>query len=625
MRSNLFGLNRSLGLAILAIALVSAIGSGLALAALGDLQAATAARGRSNEIIAELNGFEAAMLNQETGVRGYLLTGRGASLDPYVAGRLSLDGSIARLARLVAADPVQRDLLARSVRAARDWQATVGAPIVGLMVDPATRARARALEAKGEGKARFDAFRARLARIEARERRSLEIQGAVVRRASGMATFVLRTAAIVTILICMGVGLAIGRVVVRPLVALADVMGRLVLRDTDVAIPSIRQRNEVGAMARAVQVFKNSLIELDRTSVLRVTADTLPAMVGYVDADRRVGFLNGEFARWFDFAEGEVARVQGQPLERVFPKGVFPGVGAELTAALAGEEARFAGRLAPKGGPPRDIEAYYRPHLAPDGRVLGAVTLLTDVTDRKDIDRRLRHQAHDLQRSNEELEQFAYVASHDLKAPLRGIENLASWIEEDLAEALTGATRTNMDLLKSRVRRLESLLDDLLAYSRAGRDDTVVRTVDARALVDELALLISPPTGFAIVAGDTLPTLSAAQAALAQVLQNLIGNAVKHHPAPAGGHVWVDAAPPADGMIAFRVADDGPGIPEKFRDRVFGMFQTLRPRDEVEGSGMGLAIVRKLVERQGGKVWLAARDGGGLAVHFTWPAIAGEM
>jgi signal transduction histidine kinase len=176
-----------------------------------------------------------------------------------------------------------------------------------------------------------------------------------------------------------------------------------------------------------------------------------------------------------------------------------------------------------------------------------------------------------------------------------------------------------MELLKSRVRRLDSLLDDLLAYSRAGRADATMDTVDTKSLVDELAVLVSPPEGFAITADASLPTLQAARAPLTQALQNLIGNAIKHHDRPAEGHIRVEARPAGD-VVEFVVTDDGPGIPEQFRERVFGMFQTLKPRDEVEGSGMGLAIVRKLVDRQGGKVWLAdGPDGRGLAVHFTWP------
>jgi signal transduction histidine kinase len=303
----------------------------------------------------------------------------------------------------------------------------------------------------------------------------------------------------------------------------------------------------------------------------------------------------------------------------VFSGASFPGAGQELEAAFAGAERRFEHRLARRGAGRRQVEAVYRPHRASDGSVLGVVTLLTDITERKRMELRLAQQGRDLLRSNEELEQFAYVASHDLKAPLRGIENLVSWIEEDMEEMLTGDTRINMDLLKSRVRRLESLLDDLLAYSRAGRNDATVDTIDTRVLVQELAALVSPPEGFQIEADAGLPTIEAARAPLTQALQNLIGNAIKHHDHPATGHIWV-AARPTGAMIAFTVTDDGPGIPEQFRERVFGMFQTLRPRDEVEGSGMGLAIVKKLVERQGGTVWLSeGRDDRGLTVHFTWP------
>ena len=131
----------------------------------------------------------------------------------------------------------------------------------------------------------------------------------MVNGAEGLATATLVASALVTFLICIGVGVGINRLVTRPLTQLAETMRRLVQRDVSVGVPQVDSRNEVGAMARAVEVFKNSLIELDRTSALRVTADTLPAMVGYIDSDRRVGLLNDEFANWFDLGAGDVAQV----------------------------------------------------------------------------------------------------------------------------------------------------------------------------------------------------------------------------------------------------------------------------------------------------------------------------
>ncbi|WP_131195085.1 CHASE3 domain-containing protein [Lichenihabitans psoromatis] len=619
---NSFGLNRSLGGAIGAIALVSLLSSLALYMTQTQQNEAIDARGRSRQIMSSLDAFRVAMLNQETGLRGYLLTGDDSSLEPYRSGRIELDQTLVDLQRLVTENRTETDLLVQAQDAARHWQTDIGEPAVHQMAVSATRDEAVGIEMKGDGKRLFDQFRTRLKAIQDSEEQIFAHQNAVVEAAKHNSLLVLVVGAIITLLICAGMGIAINRLIVQPLVLLAQVMRRLTHRDLDVVVPSIKQRNEVGEMARAVEVFKKGLIELDRTSLLRVTADTLPAMVGYVDNKRRVGFLNGEFSRTFDLGQGDVSEVYGKPLIDVFGSTPFPGARLELETALGGKDTRFEQRLFRPGRPSRDIEAFYRPHRAPNGTVLGVVTLLTDITDRKRMERRLAQQARDLLRSNEELEQFAYVASHDLKAPLRGIENLVSWIEEDLEGVLTGDTQTNMDLLKSRVRRLESLLDDLLAYSRAGRADDQSDAVDTRLVVEELAALVSPPEGFEITADPSLPKLQTPRAPLTQVFQNLIGNAIKHHDRPSVGHVMVAAAP-GEGVTEFTITDDGPGIPDRFFDRVFGMFQTLKPRDEVEGSGMGLAIVKKLIERRGGKVWLSGGEAGrGLKVHFTWPEIA---
>ena len=625
---NAFGLNRSLGGAIGIIAFVALLNGGVVLAMLGQLRAVTATRHHSTRVLTAVDRFYMAMLNQETGLRGFLITGQDRNLDPYREGRAALTAATTGLQRLLADDAGQLGQFAAALEAAWAWQADVAEPAIRHAADPTGREAALDVERSGTGKAYFDTFRLRLELIQANETRALEADDRALASAQRDTLLLSLAAAALTALICAEVAFSINRVIVAPLTRLATAMTRLARRDLDAPVPETDRQNEVGAMARAVQVFKDGLIELDRTSLLRVTADTLPALVGYVDVGRRVGFLNGEFMRWFDLGTGDVSAAYGRPLAQVFAAVPFPGTaagaGGALDAAFGGVETRFEYRLSKRGAPGRRrLEATYRPHCAPDGTVLGVVTLLTDITERKLLELRLAEGARELQRSNEELEQFAYVASHDLKAPLRGIENLVGWIEEDLEGTLTGDTQANMTLLKSRVRRLESLLDDLLAYSRAGRVDGDVDEVDTRALVAELAVLVSPPEGFEVTGAAGLPVLRAMRAPLTQVLQNLINNAIKHHDDPAAGHIRVDAVPARGGFVEFTVTDDGPGIPEQFRERVFGMFQTLRPRDEVEGSGMGLAIVRKLVERQGGTVWLAAGEGGrGVAAHFTWPRAA---
>jgi PAS domain S-box-containing protein len=616
---NRYSVNRTFGFAIGAIALVIVISGAIVFLATAQVRKANTARDRSRDVLAQLDGFLIGMLNQETGVRGYLTTGRRTSLEPYEAGRAEFEQAIAGLRSSIGSDEGQRRLLDDAEASARDWQHNIG-EVISAVPEGGDRTLAQELERGGTGKSYFDAFRVQLRDIHVREQRSFRQQTALVFRAERIATIALILGTFLTLAICLGVGLAIRQLIARPLLRLVDVIRRLAQRDTDLIVPSVGQRNEVGEIARAIEVFRTSLIELDRTALLRATTDVLPAMVGYIDANRRIGFLNSEFARWFALGVPDVSEAQGRSMKDVFADENLPGVSKELVAAFAGDQQRFERVLVRPDGSEADFDIIYRPHRGAKDGVVGVVLLLSDVTERKDIDRRLVLQAQELRRQNEELEQFAYVASHDLKAPMRGIDNLVTWIEEDLTAVLTEDTRTNMELLKSRVKRLESLLDDLLAYSRAGREDLVAERMDTGALVAELATLLSPPEGFEIKGAHGMPIIHTPRAALTQALQNLISNAVKHHDHPANGHVWIEARQEG-AMIEFVVTDDGPGIPEQFRSRVFGMFQTLRPRDEVEGSGMGLAIVKKLVERQGGAIWLTEGPGGrGLAVHFTWPS-----
>jgi len=232
--------------------------------------------------------------------------------------------------------------------------------------------------------------------------------------------------------------------------------------------------------------------------------------------------------------------------------------------------------------------------------------------------RQIAAYAAELERSNRELDEFAYIASHDLKAPLRVIGNAARWLEEDLAAHLTGENRENMDLLRGRVMRMGKLLDDLLEYSRVGRgsDNHDGNWVNGQVLIDNILLLLSPPKGFELRVAPGFAGLSLKRMPLQTVLLNLIGNAIKHHDR-SEGVIKVDVRDEG-GFWRFTVRDDGPGIPKRFHEQAFKMFQTLRPRDQVEGSGMGLAFVKKTVGYFGGELSLVS-EGRGTELSFTWP------
>jgi signal transduction histidine kinase len=235
------------------------------------------------------------------------------------------------------------------------------------------------------------------------------------------------------------------------------------------------------------------------------------------------------------------------------------------------------------------------------------------------LERRVNERTVELTAVNQELEAFVYAASHDLKAPLRVIDNTSKWLEDDLKGLLTSGPRDNLKMLRGRVRRMEKLLDDLLEYARLGRatDHRYEEAVTGDALMENILQLLSPPQGFRVNVSPEFARINVPRMPLQQIIMNLVGNAIKHHDRTHGRvDVTVEDCGP---HYRFAVADDGPGIPVKYHAQVFKIFQTLKPRDQVEGSGVGLAIVRKHIELSGGELDLESSGGRGCIFRFTWP------
>jgi signal transduction histidine kinase len=224
-----------------------------------------------------------------------------------------------------------------------------------------------------------------------------------------------------------------------------------------------------------------------------------------------------------------------------------------------------------------------------------------------------------LEKSNKELDQFAYVVSHDLKAPLRGIANLSQWIEDDLAEKMDDQTKEHLTLLRGRVTRLENLIAGILAYTRAGRERGETIRLDTKDLVHECWELLAPPETATLDVASPMPTVVTRRPQLQQVFMNLIGNAVKYNP---GRAITIDVGIGSHKgrFYEFFVKDNGVGIAPEFHGKIWGLFQTLERRDKIESTGIGLSIVRKIVESQGGTTRVESRLGEGATFFFTWPA-----
>lgn len=243
--------------------------------------------------------------------------------------------------------------------------------------------------------------------------------------------------------------------------------------------------------------------------------------------------------------------------------------------------------------------------------------LMLEVKHRKKIENELRQTALNLQESNQALDQFASIASHDLRAPLRAIKNLSEWILEDSYGNLSEKSRTHFDLLRKRVQRLDTLVTGILEYSRAGIISKEVEFIDINQLLREIIENFLPIRNIAIHVDNNMPTIICNRAAITQVFQNLLNNAIKYLDKPQG--IINIGFKSTTKFYQFYVVDNGPGIDKKFQKKVFDIFQTVQPRDTTESTGIGLAIVKRIVEKSSGKIWLTSEVGQGTTFYFTWP------
>ncbi|MFC9947583.1 sensor histidine kinase [Streptomyces pratensis] len=445
-----------------------------------------------------------SLLDQETGVRGFALTGDTTFLEPYESGRRAEQERLARVRSLVGDEQPYAEDLGRIEKASQQWRAQRAEPLIaavraggptGASSDPILRS-----------KAEFDALR------------------------------VLYTA---------------------------------------------QQSHLDDARDHARAELDDARTTRDRVLVALV--------IGFVLAVVSLSVL--------------LRRVVGRPLD------------ALTAASNKVRSGAVSGKIEVRG--PSDVRAVAE--AAEDMRR----RLVAELAESQDRETLLAEQTTELRRSNSELEQFAYVASHDLQEPLRKVASFCQLLDKRYGSELDERGRQYIDFAVDGAKRMQVLINDLLTFSRVGRVQQSWKPVDLDAALDRalsnLTLAVEE-SGAVVVREDPLPELLGDSTSLTMVWQNLIGNAVKFRRTDVPCRITVGCVREGDDWH-LTVADNGIGIAPEFADKVFIIFQRLHARDEYEGTGIGLSLCRKIIEFHGGRIWLDPEPAEGTLIHFTVPVL----
>ncbi len=245
------------------------------------------------------------------------------------------------------------------------------------------------------------------------------------------------------------------------------------------------------------------------------------------------------------------------------------------------------------------------------------IGFIRDITKRKKIEQNQVELLQKLEKKNKELNDFAYIVSHDLKAPLRAIGSLTNWLMNDYGEKFDKEGKQYIQLLIGRVTRMDNLIDGILQYSRIGKVKESEQEINLNSLLKEVIDSLAPSSNIEITFDNNLPTIEIGKISMVQIFQNLISNAINYMDKPKG-KINIGSIE-EENHWKFYVKDNGPGIEEKYFEKIFQIFQSLMARDQKESTGIGLAIVKKTVESYNGTVWVESKVGEGTTFYFTLP------
>jgi PAS domain S-box-containing protein len=368
----------------------------------------------------------------------------------------------------------------------------------------------------------------------------------------------------------------------------------------------------------ASEISRDITAQKEAEAMFRLAVEASPAAMIMVDASGNIALANSETLSMFGYARGDLV---GRPVEQLVPQRLRDDHSVLRRDFLAAPTRRMMGKGRELFGLRADgtefpVEVGLSPIESPSGPMM--LSVVVDITERKRAGEELARRTEDLQRSNAELQQFAYVTSHDLQEPLRMVSSFCELLKNRYGHQLEGEALEYVDFAVDGAQRMRQLINDLLDYSRLKTREVRFSAVPAKAAVESALFNLSASiseTAAEIEVGE-LPSVSGHEGQLTHLFQNLIGNALKFRKSGEAPAVEISARRHGEAW-QFTVADNGIGFDPKHADAVFGVFQRLHTRDEYPGTGIGLAMCKRIVEQHGGDIWVESSPSQGAAFHFT--------
>jgi PAS domain S-box-containing protein len=528
----------------------------------------------THEVLSNIQDLRLSMESVESSSLEFVLTGKDSALEPYYASIQKIEVDREAIRSLTVDNAVQQSQLPAIAKLATE-NIQRADRLIQLRRTQGLAAATAAMES-GPGDQIKDDFRAAAGKLQSEEQRLRALRSVKAERYSSETKIFLILGTLFGILVVASAGWSTARDTAKREVAEAKFRGLL---------------------------------------------EAAPDGMVVVNQGGEIVLLNAQAEKHFGYSRDELL---GQKVKRIIPEGFAERLIADETRSAAEALAQQIGTGIELYGQRKDgsrfpIEMMLSPLESPEGMLVTAA--IRDITTRREAEAHLAQKAEELRRSNEELEQFAYVASHDLQEPLRMVASYTQLLSKRYKGRLDSDADEFIAFAVDGASRMQRLIQDLLAYSRVGkRGGELVDVSSEEALQQAVTNLRGAiEDSGAHVTHDPLPRVMADDVQLTQLLQNLVGNAIKYQK-PGVPLVHISAAPDGEGMWLFSIRDNGLGIDPKFFERIFGMFQRLHKREEYAGTGMGLAICKKIVERHGGKIWVESEPGAGSTFRFTLAA-----